>query len=260
MNDFFAFCPDLVGRKVPRFELLSCIHVHQMGLEDKEYSIFCDAKFKSYNNVGEDVAHASPRYSALQYVLNDESRSLCEGQVVGIISYPVRNGKKNLFLLMNRFKEISDVEFFRRKLPQHIVQYDKVGMKIVTDVIPIDNVRAPLFYVPALDKGMDIDVHSNVHGKTTMYYVIRQKKVLCSSLLTYDDYLQRNNTFYSNIRGNSSFSYLNFNPFLNVDDMLNIKRILDVGRNKSSCDSDIVEAYEFDITEDGLDEMQVDEY
>ena len=84
--------------------------------------------------------------------------------------------------------------------------------------------------------------------------------MLCSSLLTYDDYLQRNNTFYSNIRGNSSFSYLNFNPFLNVDDMLNIKRILDVGRNKSSCDSDIVEAYEFDITEDGLDEMQVDEY
>jgi len=79
-----------------------------------------------------------------------------EGQVVGIISFTSRRAHSRLYLLINRFVDVSDFDFYKRLLPQHIVQYHKVGQQVTTDVIPIANVVAPLFYVPALDKGVQI--------------------------------------------------------------------------------------------------------
>jgi hypothetical protein len=180
-----------------------------------------------------------------------------EGQVVGIISFTPRRGHPCLYLLINRFAEVNDHEFYKRVLPQHIVQFHKVGQQVTTDVIPISKVLAPLFYVPALDKGIDIGTVGNVRGKNAQFYVVTRDKVRCTCLFEYKDYMIKNNTAFSGRHENSHFSYLNFNPYLSIEDMQHIKDIFDVDRNIDVDEDAIEEAYDFLI--DTIDENVMQE-
>jgi hypothetical protein len=254
MNEkFFLNCHGLVATHVPDFHLLTCVHVHLHGSEDKEFTIYCDPKFKSYSYATEQEAISSPRYSAVQYHIDGMEESL-EGQVVGIISFTPRRGQPCLYLLVNRFAEVNDQDFFKRVLPQHIVQYHKVGQQVTTDVIPISKVIAPLFYVPALDKGVDIGTVGNVRGRNAQFYVITRDKVRCTCLFEYKDYMSKNNTAFSGRREHSQYSYLNFNPYLSIEDMQHIKDIFDVDRNIDIDEDAIEEAYDFliDTTDDDV--------
>ena len=68
--------------------------MHNSGCEDKEFSIYCDAHYKSMAYAGDDESTSAPRYSAIVYKTTDE------GQVAGIISYMPRGGKHQLYLFM----------------------------------------------------------------------------------------------------------------------------------------------------------------
>lgn len=257
MNDkFLSKCPGLVGTHVRDFHLLSCVHVHNSGYDEKDFSIYCDPNYKSCSYAAEQEAISSPRYSAIQYAIDENSEETMEGQVVGIISYHPRGLEQCLYLLINRFNQLNDQDFFKRMLPQHIVQYHKVGQQVTTDVVSIANVKAPLYYVPALDMGVKIDTVGNVHGKNAMYYVITREKVACTCLFEYNDYMHFNNTVFSDRREHSNYSYLNYNPYLSIEDMHHIKEVLDVDRNIEVDEDAIEEAYDFLIdTVDG-DVMQ----
>jgi len=72
--------------------------------------------------------------------------------------------------------------------------------------------------------------------------------------------LKRNNTFYAHKTENSSYRYVNFNPYLNVQEMQSIKTLLDVNRNVEEHDIDYLEAFDFHIDDDDEDCMQEDEF
>ena len=120
-------------------------------------------------------------------------------------------------------------EYLSRVLPNKLVQYDIVRTKITIDCIPVCNVIAPLFIVPALDKEMRMNDVGLVGDKSMMYYVLTNRVVQCLGITPYQKYLENNNTLFSNRRANASFNYFNFNPFLTVDNMQTIKATLDVG-------------------------------
>ena len=128
--------------------------------------------------------------------------------------------------------------------------------EVTTDVVCIANVKAPLYYVPALDMGVKIDTVGNVHGKNAMYYVITREKVACTCLFEYNDYMHFNNTVFSDRRENSNYSYLNYNPYLSIEDMQHIKEVLDVDRNIEVDEDAIEEAYDFLIDTVDVDVMQ----
>ena len=111
---FFLNCYGLVSTHVREFHLLTCVHVHLLGTEDKDFTIYCDPKFKSYSYATEQEAIGSPRYSAVQYEIDEVVGETLEGQVVGIISYTPRGAHPCLYLLINRFTEVNDQEFFKR--------------------------------------------------------------------------------------------------------------------------------------------------
>jgi hypothetical protein len=43
---------------------------------------------------------------------------------------------------------------------------------------------------------------------------------------------------------------MNYNPFLTIEDMQNIKELFDVDRNIEPYDNDLVEAYDFNLDDD----------
>lgn len=256
MNEFFEQCSQLDGTKVKQFHLLSCIHVHKNDSVDKDYSIYCDTQHHSFTYAEAEDIVKTPRYSGVQYTTDLTHSDTLEGQVVGIISYSLPGQRSRIYLLINRFDDLNDRDFFKRVLPQRIVQYHKMGQKITTDCIPIQYVLAPLFYVPALDKGMDMDFLNVTCSNKPMFYVITQEKVLCLSIFSYSDYLTRNNTAFSSTRTLPDPKCLCFNPFLTLAQMEYIKEILDVGRNISLYDLEDEEEFEYDFEDDDYDLME----
>lgn len=250
MNVFFGECPDLDSTKVKEFHLLSCVNVHVNDSSEKDYSIHCDTQHQTFSYANEEDRTNTPRYSAVQYFVVDDVDNPLEGQVVGLIHYSLPGNRKRLFVLINRFKDVNEKEFFNRFLPQRIVQYDKRGTKIITDCVPIQNVTAPLFYVPALDKGMDMDLSNKEQPSVEMFYVITQGKVKCNSILSYDDYLGTNNNKFSSNRDLPRPNCLSFNPFLTVSEMEYIKELLNVERNISSYDIDDLEEFDYELSDD----------
>ena len=210
---------------------------------------------------GEDRVVKSPRFSSVLYVTNTEEAEICEGQVVAIISYKPRMSNRRVCLLINRYRQVHKSDLKKRYLPQRLLGYDTTGHSINPDCIPLSSVKAPLFVVPALDKGLDIDTFGNTEKKKAFYYAISQAKVKCSSILSYDDYLLKNNTFFSDRKCSKTNEYFNFNPFLSIPDMQNIKEMLNVQREIPEYDSSVVEAFDFDFVEDDEDVnvMKVDE-
>lgn len=253
MNALFKKCPNLNGQQVPHFLLLSCIHVHERGQEDKDFTIYCDNSFNSMEYAGEERVTKSPRFSSILYVTDNADAEVCEGQVVAIISYKPLRSERRVYLLINRFRQVNEVELKKRFIPQRLLQYNSTGQSIYPDCIPISNVKAPLFVVPALDKGVDIHTFGNVENRKAFYYVISQAKVKCSSILGYDNYLAKNNTFFSHRNANKSFQYLNFNPFLTIQDMLHIKEMINVQRDIPTYDNSAVEAFDFEFDLDDED-------
>ena len=198
---------------------------------------------------GEDRVVKSPRFSSVLYVNSTGDDQVCEGQVAGIISYkPIRKNRK-VFLLINRFRQVPEIEFKKRYLPQRLLEYDTTGHSIIPDCVPITSVKAPLFVVPALDKGVEIETFGTTEKKKAYFYVISQAKVNCNSILMYEDYLAKNNTFFSDRQVTKSKLYFNYNPFLSVQDMLDIKQLVNVQRDIVQYDSSIVEAFDFDFDE-----------
>ena len=104
--------------------------------------------------------------------------------------------------------------------------------------------------------GVKIDTVGNAHGKNAMYYVITREKVACTCLFEYTDYMHFNNTVFSDRRENSNYSYLNYNPYLSIEDMQHIKEVLDVDRNIEVDEDAIEEAYDFLIDTVDVDVMQ----
>ena len=102
MNKFFENCPDLDARQVQEFELLSCVHVHRLGMQEKYFSIFCDDSFYIMENAGENETIKSPRYSSIQYVSMTDATTIAEGQVVGIVSYTRTKKKKITYLSIDK--------------------------------------------------------------------------------------------------------------------------------------------------------------
>ena len=249
------------GQEVPDFLLLSCVHVHEKGLQEKDFSIFCDSSFNSMEYAWEDRVVKSPRFSSVLYVNNSVDGEICEGQVVAIISYKPRGSNRRVFLLINRYRQVNENDLKKRYLPQRLLEYDTTGHSINPDCIPLSGVKAPLFVVPALDKGLDIGTFGNCDKKKAFYYAISLAKVKCSSMLCYEDYLSKNNTFFSHRICNKSNECFNFNPFLSIPDMLKIKEMINVHREIPEYDSSIVEAFDFDFDDDDEDAnvMKVDE-
>ena len=210
---------------------------------------------------GEDKVVKSPRFSSVLYANNSLEVELCEGQVVAIISYKPRSSNRRVFVLINRYRQVRENELKKRYLPQRLLEYDTTGHSINPDCIPLSCVKAPVFVVPALDKGVDIGTIGNTDNKRAFFYAISQAKVKCSSILCYDDYLAKNNTFFSHRSCNKSNEFFNFNPFLSISDMLKIKEMINVQREIPEYDSSIVEAFDFDFDEDDEDAnvMKVDE-
>jgi hypothetical protein len=235
--------------------------VHEKGVHEKEFSIYCDNSFNSMEYAGEDKVVKSPRFSSVLYANNSSEVELCEGQIVAIISYKPRSSNRRVFVLINRYRQVRENELKKRYLPQRLLGYDTTGHSINPDCIPLSSVKAPLFVVPALDKGLDIDTFGNTDKKKAFYYAISQAKVKCSSILSYDDYLLKNNTFFSDRKCSKTNEYFNFNPFLSIPDMQNIKEMLNVQREIPEYDSSVVEAFDFDFVEDDEDAnvMKVDE-
>ena len=253
MNVFFAMCPNLDGRNVTDFHLLSCVHAYQHDSDEKDFSIYCDAQLRSMEIAGEDEAVLSPRYSGVQYASHSSMHDVYEGQVVGIIWYKTRDQASNVYLLINRFQVVNEQDYITRYLPQRMVRYATEGTKVITDCVPISNVKGPLFVVPALDKCTDISTFGNVGENKAKYYLLSSGKVMCTSILSYETYLRRNDTYFSNRRHNSSSSYFNYNPFLSVEDMENIKSLVHVTRNIDTYDNTFVEAFQFDFDCDNED-------
>jgi len=96
----------------------------------------------------------------------------------------------------------------------------------------------------------------NEVGKNAQYYVITKDKVRCTCLYEYNDYMNKNNAAFSGRRENAKLSYLNFNPYLSVEDMQHIKHIFDVDRNIDIDEEAIEEAYDFLIDAIDDDVMQ----
>ena len=210
---------------------------------------------------GEDRVVKSPRFSSVLYVNNTVDAELCEGQVVAIISYKPRVSNRRVYLLVNRFRQVQEQDLKKRLLPQRLLEYDTTGHSINPDCIPLSSVKAPLFVVPALDKGLDIGTFGNVEKKKAFFYAISQAKVKCSSILSYDNYLGKNNNFFSHRISNKSHVYFNYNPFLSIPDMLKIKELINVQRGIPEYDSSMVEAFDFDFDEHDEDAnvMKLDE-
>jgi hypothetical protein len=210
---------------------------------------------------GEDRVMKTPRFSSVLYVTNTEEAKMCEGQVVAIISYKPRMSNARVFLLINRYRQVQDNDLKKRYLPQRLLGYNSTGHSINPDCIPLSSVKAPLFVVPALDKGLDIETFGNLDKKKAFFYAISQAKMKCSSILSYNDYLLKNNTYFSDRICNKSKEYFNFNPFLSIPDMQNIKEMINVQREIPEYDSSVVEAFDFDFDEDDEDAnvMKVDE-
>jgi len=258
MNVFFSQCPNLVSTHVKEFNILSCVHVHLHDSDEIQYSIFCDGDFRTNKYAGEEEATSSPRYSGVQYKLQSSEDEVFEGLVVGMFEYkPVRD-KQHLFLLINRFTLVGVTDFSKRCLPQRLMQYHKVGPKITTDIVPIHLVQAPIFLVPALDKDMDIAGVGKASTSKQMFYLILRGKVWCSSIMKYDDYLEKNNTIFSRCFQTHKNKNINFKPYLSVEDMNYIKKYFDVHRNVKPYDSDILEDYEFNIEDDEEDVMMAE--
>ena len=47
MNNFFYQCEYLRRTHVSSLQLLKCVNVHLIGVEEKEFSIHCDPSYKS---------------------------------------------------------------------------------------------------------------------------------------------------------------------------------------------------------------------
>ena len=253
MNAFFSTCPNLVQQYVKEFHMLSCVHVHLKNSKDFEYSIFCDGDFRSNLYAGVDESTRAPRYSGVQYKLNSSDDEVYEGQVVGMFVYEASRNQKRLFVLINRFQIVGSSQFSSRSIPQRLVQYHKQGQQITTDCISVHDVQAPLFYVPALDKEMDIADIGEVGHRKQMFYVLLQGKVFCQSIMRYDDYLRRNNNKFCNRLRKHKNKNMNFDPFISIEDMKYLKELLNVSRNIKPYDSEILEDYEFHFEEDEND-------
>jgi hypothetical protein len=78
----------------------------------------------------------------------------------------------------------------------------------------------------------------------------------CTCLFEYTDYMHFNNTVFSDRRENSNYSYLNYNPYLSIEDMQHIKEVLDFDRNIEVDEDAIEEAYDFLIDTVDVDVMQ----
>ena len=255
MNSFFSKCPNLVHSHVKEFHMLSCIHVHLKNGKDVEYSIFCDGDFRTNLYAGVDQATRAPRYSGIQYKLNSTDGDVLEGQVVGMFEYQASRCTKRLFLLINRFQLVGQSQFSNRFIPQRLVQYHKIGQQVTTDCISVHLVQAPLFYVPALDKAMDIADIGDISQRRQMFYVLLHGKVFCQSIMQYDDYLRRNNNKFCNRLHKHQNINMNFDPFLTIDDMKYLKELLNVTRNIKPYDSEVLEDYAFDFEDDEDDFM-----
>lgn len=255
MNNFFSKCTDLVFTHVKEFHILSCVHVHLSGSDEIQFSIYCDGNFQANKYAGEEESMYSPRYSGVEYKLGKDEEENYEGLVVGILEYKPEKKKRQLFLLINRFRLVGGTDFTKRYLPQRLVQYHKVGQQVTTDVVHIDMVRAPLFLVPALDKDMDIADIGRDSANKQMFYVISQGKVWCTSIMKYVDYFHKNNTLFSNCLQKRTTKNLNFNPFLSIDDMIYIKEYLNVQRNIKPFNSDVLEDFDFNFEYDDENAM-----
>ena len=253
MNQFFLKCKDLRRTHVSTFQLLKCVNVHLIGVEEKEFSIHCDPSYKSMIYAGEDEELLAPRYSGIEYKLSLEEQACYQGQVVGIISYKPTGKVQQVYLLVNRFRLLSSTDYLTRALPMRCVQYDVVHQRLTTDCIPIQYIQAPLFIVPALDKGGEFGTQTSGKVEKGTFYVISHRQVDCAMILKYDDFIRKNNTKYSNRRESKSVEYMSFNPFLSIDDMNRIKGMFDVNRKDIDYNTDIIEAYDFQI-EDDIDE------
>ena len=249
-SEFFSKCPFLMASHVTTFYLLKCVHVFTKGSEEKDFSIHCDADYKSMAYAGEDEEAHAPRYSGVEYTISSEGPEVYQGQVVGIISYKPRGHPKMVYLLINRFVTATRLEYINRALPVRLVQYECISQQVTTDCIPIGDILDPLFVVPALDKGMAM---GNVCGRGDVkakFYVYNKRHILCVPIMSYDEYLSRNNTRFSHRHGNVQVDYMNYNPFLTIEDMQNIKELFDVDRNIEPYDNDLVEAYDFNLDDD----------
>ena len=249
MNSFFSQCPNLVQQHVKEFHMLSCVHVHLKNSKDLEYSIFCDGDFRTNLYAGVDESTRAPRYSGVQYKLQSTHDEVLEGQVVGMFEYHAPGYRNQLFVMINRFQLVGPAQFSSRSIPQRLVQYQKRGPQVITDCISVHLVQAPLFYVPALDKDMDITHVGEITHRRQMFYVLLQGKVNCQSIMRYDDYLRRNNNKFCNRLRKEKHKNLNFDPFISIDDMLYLKELLNVTRNIKPYDSEILEDYEFPVDE-----------
>lgn len=264
MNLFFSQCPNLVQTHVKEFYLLSCVHVQLKNSNDVAFSIYCDGDFRTNQYAGEDESTRAPRYSGVQYQLDSTGIDSFEGQVVGMFEYLATGATKRLYVLINRFQLVGPSHFSRpshfssRCIPQRLVQYHKVGQQVTTDCISIDFVQAPLFYVPALDKQMDIADIGEVSDRKQFFYVILQGKVLCQSIMHYADYLNRNNSKFCNRLRKDKKKNMNFDPFITVEDMNYLKNLLNVTRNIKPYDSDVLEDYEFHL-EDYENDLMLEE-
>lgn len=255
MNSFFSKCPHLVHTHVREFHMLSCVHVHVKNSNEVEYSIFCDGDFRTNLYAGVDEATRAPRYSGIQYKLSSTDVDVLEGQVVGMFEYQATGHTKRLYVLINRFQLVGQPQFSSRCIPQRLVQYHKVGQQVTTDCITVDLVQAPLFYVPALDKEMDIADIGEISHRRQMFYILLHGKVFCQSIMHYEDYLKRNNNKFCDRLRKQKHTNMNFDPFLTIHDMIYLKELFNVTRNIKPYDNEVLEDYEFHIVDDEDDIM-----
>lgn len=243
MNELLGRCRNLLSTHVTKFHLLKCLHVHNEQCEDKIFSIFCDGDNKSMCYAGENETCLAPRFSGIEYVYEHVEY---EGQVAGIISYSINN-KGYIYLLVNRFVIVSRDEHKSRVLPERLVQYDSYHGLYTTDVIPIKSLLRPLFVVPALDKNMRM---GDIGKKDARYYIIDNDTVTCKHVLKYEMYLQKNTTKFCNKFTSATFSYLNYNCYLTVEEMQSIKHMFQTQRDMTCMDDGVIEDFEFDFSDD----------
>ena len=230
------------------FHLLKCVHVFDKDSNENIFSLHCDNEARRMKYAGEEESISSPRFSGVQYTLMDSTHKY-EGQIVGIVAYKqnVRDVDLQICLFINRFTEVDDATFFKRKLPHRLVKYERLHERIRTDVVHVSRVCGPLFIVPALDHGMNIQDCSDNTLVKAHYYVIDEMKVRCLNIIDYDVYLARNNTKFVTNRYRSKEQNLNLNCYLTVEEMNDVKDMLNVYRNIEELNDDFLEAFEFDF-------------
>jgi len=221
----FCFGPDIA--RITNMCLLSSVQVYRKNVTEKAFTIFCDTK-----------SSPAPRFSFVQYKHADDD-DVYYGLVIGIILYTVtKEGSSDDVLLTFQIQRLENICHKEKgSLPLPLYKFakqikDKKELQI--DAIKHENVMSPVFGIQAYcqhtftTKKNDI---WEISGDRRLY-VLDETFVQCKFVADYDFYVTRQNNVRKRVDNLSSKVLMNYNTYMNVDELLRLKKDLYVEERK----------------------------